>query len=194
MSRSVAEGGGMRHTAGRVAPLRGRSREPGCMGIRSDQEGRSRMSQDRPLDALIEEAFTFAEARLVEATETLRRDHPRDYFSLYPTSTEPAGRALGRGKYGRADDWRSGFFPGALFQMYRKNGDDRFFRDARLWTAGIEGMKSRPIDYDQGNRFMCSFGLGYQVTDRPDELSRAFRRYAEQVLPVAAASLDTRYN
>src|SRR5262249_34924685 len=150
--------------------------------------GDARAGEGPSLDALVEDAFAFSEARVLSTVETLKRRHPKDFLELYPTSTETSGEAIGEWKYGRADDWRSGFVPGVLWQLYRKTGDDRFERDAEAWTVGIEGMKNRPIDYDQGNRFMASFGQGYRLRTGP------FRSTARDVILTAAASLDTRFD
>src|SRR4051812_8234009 len=91
----------------------------------------ARASGERALDAWVEDAFMFSGARLTDPVATLKRLRPEDFMELFPTSTEASGEAIGEWKYGSADDWRSGFFPGVLWQMYRKTGDARFERDAK---------------------------------------------------------------
>src|SRR4051812_4502645 len=76
-----------------------------------------------PLDAVVEDAFRFAQERLDAVADEIRAAHPDDFASFYPGSTETRGEALGRWKLTSADDWRSGFFPGALWQVYRRTGD-----------------------------------------------------------------------
>jgi unsaturated chondroitin disaccharide hydrolase len=149
---------------------------------------------ETPLDAARDAAIAFAKARLDATIVTQRASCPDEYLTLYPTSTVTQGSALGEWKYSTVDDWRSGFFPGVLWQLYRATGDATFQKRAQDWTAGFESEQHDALDYDVGNRFMASFGQEYrQSNDRndPGGLSRA---HARDVLLAAAAALDTRFD
>jgi unsaturated chondroitin disaccharide hydrolase len=146
------------------------------------------------LDAAVDDALAFGKARLEATIAALEASHPREYLALYPTSTVTEGSGLGEWKYSPATDWRSGFFPGALWQIYRATGDPALLKDARAWTAGFEGLKGDSIDYDLGNRFMESFGLEYRLSDDRNDPGGVYRAHAKEVLLAAAATLDGRFN
>lgn len=145
------------------------------------------------LEAAVDDAFKLGTTRLDDAIVALGVSHPHDYLALYPTSTVTQGAELGEWESSPASDWRSGFFPGALWQVYRATGDRAFLAHARAWTAGMESLKEVSIDYDLGNRFMASFGQGYRLSNEENDPGGAYRAHAKDVLLAAAATLDTRF-
>jgi len=149
---------------------------------------------ERGLDAQVEGAFAFATERLNAVIGRLKVEHPDDYQALYPTDTATSGPTLGQWKLHDAYDWRSGFFPGALWKMYERTGDPAFFRYAKAWTSGIEVLADAPIDYDLGCRFFTSFGQAYRLSNDGNDPGGAYRSYARKVLLRAAAALDTRFD
>jgi unsaturated chondroitin disaccharide hydrolase len=141
------------------------------------------------LDAAVEDAFAFARARLEATAADIRASHPRDWASCYPTSTETRGDAIGQWQLEAADDWRSGFFPGALWQLYRHTGDDAHRDAARAWSESITDYSEDAIDYDIGNRFNTTFGLGYRLSADGE-----YRARAREMIVTAAATLDRRFD
>lgn len=145
-----------------------------------DASGTSR--DDRAnLDVAVADAFTFAAARLEATIADIHARHPDDFASFYPTSTD----ALGQWKLDDAYDWRSGFFPGALWQMYRHTGDLSWRDRARTWSAAISELRDDAFDYDIGNRFDTTFGLDHRLTGDPA---------ARAIVLEAAATLDERFD
>lgn len=147
-----------------------------------------------PLDAAVADAFAFAAARLDATMVDIRARHPQDFASFYPTSTETRGEALGRWELELADDWRSGFFPGALWQMYRHTGERGWLTQARAWSEQVAGMCDDAFDYDIGNRCTPTFGLAYRLADDENDPGGAYRAEARALILTAAAALDKRFD
>jgi unsaturated chondroitin disaccharide hydrolase len=146
------------------------------------------------LDADIEDAFTFARERIEATAAEIHASHPQDFASFYPTSTETRGDAIGRWQLEGAEDWRSGFFPGELWQMFRRTGDAAFLEQARAWSEPIADYAEDAIDYDIGNRFNTTFGLGYRLSNDRNDPGGAYRARAREMILTAAATLDRRFN
>lgn len=146
------------------------------------------------LDAAVQGAFAFARSRVDEAIADFEARYPGDFLVRYPTSTYTSGQSFGKWKADPADDWRSGFFPGVLWQMYRATGDVAYLERARGWSEGIAVLKDNPIDYDIGCRFLNSFGTGYRMSNDANDPGGAYRDHATAVLLDAAATLNTRFN
>lgn len=88
------------------------------------------------------------------------------------------------------DDWRSGFYPGALWYLYEyargaKWPDAETWRKrAEVWTAGNESQQFNTGDHDTGFRVFDSYGNGYRLTGNPAYLP---------IINQTAQSLATRY-
>jgi len=82
--------------------------------------------------------------------------------------------------------WRSGFFPGILWQLYNFTGDDVFASLASKFTAGREVVKSETSTHDIGFMIFNSFGNGL--------LLKGGNKTYEDVIVTAAHSLAVRYN
>jgi len=99
----------------------------------------------------------------------------------YPTNTVPGGAWETTGIYG----WTSGFFPGSLWYLYERTGDEKWKDLAVPWTEGLEDVKNYTKNHDVGFMIYCSYGNGYRLTNNP-----AYR----DVMLTAASSLATRFN
>lgn len=82
-------------------------------------------------------------------------------------------------------DWRSGFFPGTLWQLYAYTHDDRWRERAISYTWPIEEAKWHRGTHDLGFMMNCSFGKAYELTGE--------RSYRDVVLQ-SARTLITRYS
>lgn len=91
-----------------------------------------------------------------------------------------------------ADDWISGFYPGALWYLYeyahKKNWPDApaWKQRAEAWTKGLENQQFNKNDHDIGFRVFNSFGNGYRLTGNPDYLpviNQAARSLADRFRP-----------
>ena len=98
-----------------------------------------------------------------------------------PRSVEPEGEV----RTVASSDWTSGFYPGTLWYAYRITGNDAFKEKAKVWTAFVEKEKLNDGTHDMGFKIFCSFGNGYQITDKEE--------YREVIIK-SAETLSTRYN
>ena len=89
-----------------------------------------------------------------------------------------------------ADNWVSGFYPGALWYLYeyakaKRWPDAEIWRArAEAWTAGLEKQQFNTGTHDLGFMMFDSYGNGYRITKNP-----AYRLIINQ----SAQSLATRY-
>jgi unsaturated chondroitin disaccharide hydrolase len=148
---------------------------------------------DALLDAAISDAWNLAETKTTATISYLKATYPTNHFVKYPADTATTG------KWNAVDantfkGWVSGFYPGTLWLLYEKTGDPKWLQHAKDWTAGIEAVKSNPLDHDLGFRFMCSFYNGYRLSTDGNDPGGSYRLAARNNLTTAAATLDTRFN
>lgn len=82
---------------------------------------------------------------------------------MFPVSLTPSGDL----RLIRRSDWRSGFFPGALWYLYELSGDEKWKDKASELTSAIEEEKWNAGTHDMGFKIYCSFGNGYRLTSDP---------------------------
>lgn len=82
-------------------------------------------------------------------------------------------------------DWRSGFFPGTLWQVYAYTHDDFWRERAVSYTWPIEEAKWHRGTHDLGFMMNCSFGKAYELTGE---------RSSRDVVLQSARTLITRYS
>ncbi|MEA2368443.1 MAG: unsaturated chondroitin disaccharide hydrolase [Thermoleophilaceae bacterium] len=127
-----------------------------------------------PLDAAIAHDLSFAGAQLKRTlAEVPSGYYPEEIGSYGKWVTRPAGW------------WISGFFPGALWQMYKATGDPYWRTAAQARQAAIEPQKTNTGTHDLGFMLFDSFGNGYKATG-----TDSYR----QVVLTAARSVATRWN
>ncbi|MDE5635967.1 MAG: glycoside hydrolase family 88 protein [Muribaculaceae bacterium] len=97
-----------------------------------------------------------------------------------PTSLQDDGSVL----YCDVTDWRSGFFPGAVWYLYELTGDTALVQYARRYTEYVAEAQYLKWHHDVGFMVGSSFGNGYRLTGDS--------AYAEAVVE-AARSLSTRF-
>lgn len=81
-------------------------------------------------------------------------------------------------------DWRSGFFPGAVWYLYELTGDTSLVKYARKYTEAVSDAQYLKWHHDVGFMVGSSFGNGYRLTGDST--------YAAAVVE-AARSLSTRF-
>lgn len=65
------------------------------------------------------------------------------------------------------EEWCSGFWPGILWMDYMVTGDRRVKKAARKYTEALRPILENPIfDHDMGFLIHCSYGKGYEATQR----------------------------
>src|SRR5689334_5000962 len=98
----------------------------------------------------------------------------------YPVRTNPDGSWL----TAAAKDWRSGFYPAALWRSYERTRRPGWRPRAEAWQAGL-ASETTPHDTDLGFKLFDTYGVGYQLTGDPSY---------KQVVLQAADTLARRYN
>lgn len=122
---------------------------------------------------LVDEDVSFARLqmeKMVEAAAPLAN----------PCTLTPDGKV----KYIQPKDWRSGFFPGSLWYMYKLTGEDKWKTLAEKYSRSIESVKNYTGNHDVGFMIYCSFGNGIRFTGNPEY---------KDVIVQAARSLCTRF-
>ena len=77
-----------------------------------------------------------------------------------PTSILEDGNVL----YCDVTDWRSGFFPGAVWYLYELTGDSTLVPYARKYTEAVADAQYLKWHHDVGFMVGSSFGNGYRLT------------------------------
>ena len=85
----------------------------------------------------------------------------------------------------KADDWTSGFFPGALWYLYEYTKAEEWKVAAKDYTARLEKIRHYTGNHDVGFMLYCSYGNGLRLADVPGY---------KEVLQDGAKALCTRYN
>ena len=143
-----------------------------------------------PSDSLtprIDATFDVAETRMLAVVARLERDGGPSYASSYPVVTAPDD---GLWQLKPATDWRSGFFPGVLWELYGHSGNMVIRDAANAWSEGLESLQDMTIDHDLGFRFIPTFGAGLRFQTDLSDPGEIWRNHARDVLQHAALSLD----
>lgn len=127
-----------------------------------------------PALGTVRNTLSFAERQLAAEVTRIAPD-------AYPAETEPSGVWSTTDN----DDWRCGFFPGMLWQMYGRTGDPAWRTRAQDWQAPLASKKSDNSTHDIGFIIFDTFGKGAELTGDED--------FRNTVL-TAARTLSTRYN
>ncbi len=151
----------------------------------------------------VADTLAFATTRLQETVAYVKRTHAADYATYYPAFTYSSGANLGQWDLSprasplvnsRVTDWRSGYYAGVFWQLYATTGSQEMLGYAKEWTQGIESLKTNPLDYDIGGRFLRSFGDALHLLASADDADSAYRNHAKEVLVQAATTLDRRFD
>ncbi|HWM60337.1 MAG TPA: glycoside hydrolase family 88 protein [Pseudonocardia sp.] len=126
-----------------------------------------------PAASAVQRSLSFAEKQLAAEVG-------RIVPGQYPADTEPNGVWATTD----SDDWRCGFFPGMLWQMYERTGDPVWRARAQDWQAPLEPAKTDDSTHDVGFIILTTFGHGFELTG--DEAFRA-------TVLTAARTLSTRF-
>jgi unsaturated chondroitin disaccharide hydrolase len=127
-----------------------------------------------PAPAAAGSVLRFAERQLARTDAEVRH-------GAYPSYTTRSGRWHLTGP--RA--WTSGFFPGAMWLLYRHTGDPGWRRRAARRQAPLAGQRRNTVSHDVGFIVLSSYGTATRLTRRA--------RYRRVAL-AAAGSLASRFN
>jgi len=124
----------------------------------------------------------------------LESEQGAGFAAKYPVQTRATPPDVGRWELRSVEDWRSGFFPGILWELY-DHSDNPSLREAAIaWTEGIAALQDTSIDHDLGFRFISSFGAGLMLQRKQHDPDGVWRSHAEGTLERAAFSLDMLFN
>ena len=135
---------------------------------------------------IVSENFDFAADQLkyafveIDSAKMHLTDKQKEKGAFSPRNIEPDGSL----RLVASRDWCSGFFPGELWYMYERTGDDFWKEKAVEFTAPVEKEKTNGGTHDMGFKVYCSFGNGYRLTG--DSTYR-------DIMLEAARTLTTRY-
>ena len=155
------------------------------------------LSQAAPSPAATElgdqmaDAWTVAGLRSAETVEWLEETYGEPVMHLrYPNVGN-----LSTGKWSTLQntrDWRNGFWPGTLWMLAQKTGDDAWRQHATAWSAAL--AESTNADHDIGFILLGSMGKGWYFHDDLSDPGGSYREFARHAITVAAGKLDARFN
>jgi unsaturated chondroitin disaccharide hydrolase len=102
-----------------------------------------------------------------------------------PKLVSPRTFENGKFKMVASNDWTSGFFAGQLWFLYEQSHNEKWLKQAQLFTAKLEKEQYNKGTHDLGFIMYCSYGNGYRLTK--DENYK-------NIIIQAAKSLSTRFN
>lgn len=86
-------------------------------------------------------------------------------------------------------DWTGGFFPGSLWYIYNKTGDEGIKNEAIKWTEALEKAKNLDQHHDIGFVMYCSYGNAIKYLKDPKKVEA----YEDIIIHSANTALK-RYN
>lgn len=164
------------------------------LGVSIISWGAATDSPSISLQPRIDAIFDVAEARMLSVVAQLERNGGARYAALYPVETRKAPPDAARWVLESTDDWRSGFFPGVLWELYGHSGNTTVREAAIAWTDELATLQDIAIDHDLGFRFISSFGAGLQFQNNDSDVGDVWRNHAREALRHAAFSLDRLFN
>jgi unsaturated chondroitin disaccharide hydrolase len=100
----------------------------------------------------------------------------------FPKAFDPK---TGRLETSNSGWWCSGFYPGALLELYGQNRDPALLTEAQRILASLSREQFNTHTHDLGFMMYCSFGTAYHLNPLPEY---------RQILINSAKSLSTRFN
>ena len=127
------------------------------------------------LDSLLDISVNFADAQLRNSVSEI------DETDRFPRGTKEDGTWETKSP----NEWVSGFFPGALWILYKLSDDADFKNWAEERTEELESQKNNDNSHEIGFKVFLSFGNGYELTG-----NEAYKA----VILEAAQTMASRYN
>ena len=143
------------------------------------------------LSSLLAEAWPVAEERCDGTVAWLNSSYGTPgMFARYPTVAN-----FSTGKWtttSSTGDWRAGFWPGTLWMLAQKTGDEAWRQRATGWSQAL--ASSTNSDHDIGFILLGSMGKGWYFHDDLNDPGGSYRDFARNAITAAAAKLDSRFN
>lgn len=143
------------------------------------------------LDLLMADAWTVAGQRSATTVAWMESTYKSPgMFTRYPTIGD-----FSSGKWtvvNNAGDWHAGFWPGTLWMLAQKTGDDAWRQRATGWSQAL--ATSTNTNHDIGFILLGSMGKGWYFHDDLTDPGGSYREFARNAITVAAGKLDSRFN
>ena len=143
------------------------------------------------LDEQMADAWTVAALRSTETVEWLESTYGSPgMFTRHPTVAN-----LSTGKWTTSNssaDWHAGFWPGTLWMLAQKTGDDAWRQRATTWSQQLAA--STNTNHDIGFILLGSMGKGWYFHDDLSDPGGSYREFARSAITLAATKLDSRFN
>lgn len=143
------------------------------------------------MSSLLAEAWPVAEERSAGTVAWLNASYGTPgMYARYPTVA-----SFSTGKWTTTTstgDWRAGFWPGTLWMLAQKTGDEVWRQRATAWSQAL--ATSTNTDHDIGFVLLGSMGKGWYFHDDLNDPDGSYREFARNAITVAAAKLDSRFN
>lgn len=143
------------------------------------------------LDLLMADAWTVAGQRSATTVAWMESTYKSPgMFTRYPTIGD-----FSSGKWtvvSNAGDWHAGFWPGTLWMLAQKTGDDAWRQRATGWSQAL--ATSTNTNHDIGFILLGSMGKGWYFHDDLTDPGGSYREFARNAITVAAGKLDARFN
>lgn len=89
-------------------------------------------------------------------------------------------------------DWHAGFWPGTLWMLAQKTGEDAWRQRAAGWSQPLAATTN--TNHDIGFIVLGSMGKGWYFHDDCNDPDGSYREFARNAITVAAGKLDSRFN
>jgi unsaturated chondroitin disaccharide hydrolase len=96
----------------------------------------------------------------LDSTINVLETNPAYYDANYPRSTDDNGEWIPKAE----GHWGSGFWPGAMWYLYKETGEKKWKDRAIDWTMPLERHRTRTNDHESGFIVFRSFGFDYLIT------------------------------
>src|SRR5215475_10514034 len=137
--------------------------------------GQEKLKADKALLKTINKNFVDAANQYKVLMKNLPADRfPKTYHA-----------ELGQLETSGSDWWCSGFYPGALLNLYTQTKDEALRKEALRMLGLLEKEKNNTNTHDLGFMMYCSFGNANRLAPKEDY---------KEILVTSAQSLSTRFN
>ncbi len=143
------------------------------------------------LDDRMADAWTVAAQRSAGTVEWMEDSYGSPgMFSRYPTV---ANTSTGKWTTSNSSgDWHAGFWPGTLWMLAQKTGEDAWRQRATAWSQPLAATTN--TNHDIGFIVLGSMGKGWYFHDDCNDPDGSYREFARNAITVAAGKLNSRFN
>jgi hypothetical protein len=143
------------------------------------------------IEELMDDAWVLAALRIDATADWMGTGYGSPgMFTRYPTVANTA-----TGKWSvtaNNGDWRAGFWPGTLWMLAQKTGENSWRLRATEWSQSLAATANG--DHDIGFILLGSMGKGWYFHDDLSDPGGTYREFARNAITVGAGKLGARFN